>query len=213
MRKLLLHLAAGCIGLGITAHATVINFNDLNMTDYSSIPDGYGSIAGVVDVSYRTLNNDAGFTEYSPHMELWNTGYGDFFRNAFQIADGKFGEIVFTPHAGYSITLNGFDMAAYITGAGSRTESVIDIIYGSTIQSFGPAQITRTTHDNFAPAGVTSSGPIKIRFGTDWNVGIDNIDFTASAVPEPSTYLAGALLVLPFGVQGIRYLRTCKRVS
>jgi hypothetical protein len=32
-------------------------------------------------------------------------------------------------------------------------------------------------------------------------------------IPEPSTYLAGALLFIPFGVHGIRYLRSRKKVA
>jgi hypothetical protein len=32
-------------------------------------------------------------------------------------------------------------------------------------------------------------------------------NFIFNAVPEPSTYIGGALLLLPFGLQGIRHLR------
>lgn len=35
----------------------------------------------------------------------------------------------------------------------------------------------------------------------------------ASAVPEPSTYIAGALLLLPFGASAMRYLRNRKHNS
>lgn len=35
----------------------------------------------------------------------------------------------------------------------------------------------------------------------------------ATAIPEPSIYLAGALLLLPFGVQAARRLRNCKPVA
>jgi hypothetical protein len=42
-------------------------------------------------------------------------------------------------------------------------------------------------------------------------MGVDvTVDFTPSAVPEPSTYLAGALLLLPFGSSAIRLLRKNK---
>jgi fibro-slime domain-containing protein len=34
-----------------------------------------------------------------------------------------------------------------------------------------------------------------------------------STVPEPSTYIAGIMLLMPFGVQGVRYLRNRKVVS
>lgn len=40
---------------------------------------------------------------------------------------------------------------------------------------------------------------------------LDDIILTGAAVPEPSTLIAGALLALPFGLQGFRYLRNRKR--
>jgi hypothetical protein len=44
---------------------------------------------------------------------------------------------------------------------------------------------------------------------------VPDMTFTAvfSSVPEPTTFIAGALLALPFGLQGIRFLRNRKLVS
>jgi hypothetical protein len=47
--------------------------------------------------------------------------------------------------------------------------------------------------------------------GADDGLAVDDFTIAAIAVPEPSTFVAGALLVLPFGVQGIRWLRSRKR--
>ena len=44
---------------------------------------------------------------------------------------------------------------------------------------------------------------------TDFAIG----EFGISAVPEPSTVIAGALMLLPFGLQGMRCLRNRKPVS
>ena len=44
-------------------------------------------------------------------------------------------------------------------------------------------------------------------------IGADGGLAFVSAVPEPSTYLAGALLLLPFGLQGIRHLRSRKQAA
>ncbi len=57
-------------------------------------------------------------------------------------------------------------------------------------------------HQNGSP-GLFGFSPQEMK------VYIDNIQ--VAAVPEPSTFIAGALLALPFGVQGIRYLRNRKR--
>lgn len=51
--------------------------------------------------------------------------------------------------------------------------------------------------------------------GADDGLAIDDFSIAAkgaeAVVPEPSTYLAGLLLALPFGVHGVRYLRNRKR--
>jgi hypothetical protein len=45
--------------------------------------------------------------------------------------------------------------------------------------------------------------------GDGYTLNIDNV--TLSAVPEPTTMIAGALSLLPFGLCGIRFLRTRKQ--
>ena len=40
---------------------------------------------------------------------------------------------------------------------------------------------------------------------------VDDFTINATPIPEPSTFIAGALLALPFGLQGVRYLRNRKR--
>ena len=66
-------------------------------------------------------------------------------------------------------------------------------------------------------AGIMSTTPNvhKITF-TAFNVfedfAINRLDLVTTPVPEPSTYLVGALLALVFGVQGVRSLRSRKQV-
>jgi hypothetical protein len=62
----------------------------------------------------------------------------------------------------------------------------------------------------FNDLNLTSTETLIIKFGTSFDLAIDNITFTATPVPEPSTYIAGALALLPFGLQGIRALRNRK---
>ncbi|MBI5386853.1 MAG: hypothetical protein HZA90_19445 [Verrucomicrobia bacterium] len=191
----------GCFPL----QATIVNFDDLTQNDYTPIPAGYGS-ADHVAVSYSS-------PAWTSHMIFWTSGYGDLSKVAFQAYTGSgiFGEITLTPDAGYRVTLNGFDMAAYV-GSGqisTRSEEVIDILYGSFVRHLGPRDLSATfplTHTHFAPE-VTYAGPITIRIGNDWNIAIDNIEFTATPVPEPSTILAGAFALLPFGLSAVRFLR------
>ncbi len=78
--------------------------------------------------------------------------------------------------------------------------------------------------DNFALGGNLSAGFLhdgvadqNFRNGfagrdSHWAFDVLNVESsTEVAVPEPSTYIAGALLLLPFGMQGIRSLRSRKQ--
>jgi hypothetical protein len=38
----------------------------------------------------------------------------------------------------------------------------------------------------------------------------DNVAYSATPVPEPTTMIAGALLLLPFGASTIRFLRKAR---
>ena len=65
---------------------------------------------------------------------------------------------------------------------------------------------------------VGAGGTFQLRFAEVdnqgfFNQGVDNVSIMAATVPEPSTYVAGALLLLPFGAQVIRRLSTSKQVS
>ncbi len=65
---------------------------------------------------------------------------------------------------------------------------------------------------------LAAGGTYQIRFAEAdnqgyLNMGVDNVSILETAVPEPSTYLAGALLLLPFGLQGIRHFRSRKQAA
>ena len=124
---------------------------------------------------------------YSSHMQFWGTGYADLPAAAYSDGSNRFAEVTLTPKSGEAVTLNAFDMAAYPTGISGRDESEISIIYGNKLISYGPTTLSGNSVTHFTPS-VTYTGPITIRFGTDWDNGINNINFNATAVPEPSTY-------------------------
>jgi hypothetical protein len=54
---------------------------------------------------------------------------------------------------------------------------------------------------------------VAVDFLPDYNYFDHTFVFTNVAVPEPSTYIAGALLALVFGVQGLRSLRSRKQAA
>jgi hypothetical protein len=67
-------------------------------------------------------------------------------------------------------------------------------------QSLGPTAGTIVTEDG-QPYNI-SDGDLFIKVTSD-----------VEPVPEPSTYLAGALPLLPFGLQGIRHLRARQSIG
>lgn len=61
--------------------------------------------------------------------------------------------------------------------------------------------------------GLVLSTPLADALGKNERPGNKPGLFThGTVVPEPSTYIAGALLLLPFGAQAVRRLRMRKRV-
>jgi hypothetical protein len=75
---------------------------------------------------------------------------------------------------------------------------VFDLAGGSPLVSTGSMLILGAAPTIFSISATSSAG-FSIAFGPDgYNVGIDNIDFTTSAVPEPASVallLAGLVVV------------------
>lgn len=185
---------AALVALGCQTKATVIQFESIStipaIQNYDPIPAGYGSTAQV-DVSYLNAS-------------YWGPGYATLKAVAYPSSDGSYTEITLTPKPGQSVTLIGFDMGAYPTGSGNRAEQEISISYGINFLNYGPINLNGVAPTHFSP-GVSSTGPITIRFGSDWDNGINNIEFEAfSAVPEPSTYIAGLSALGMLGLFGWR---------
>ena len=94
-----------------------------------------------------------------------------------------------TAYASYTITATAQD--------GTSLSQLVDGMGGAS--GFG-----------FYTSGLDLLKFITIRgLDTDFAIG----EFGISAVPEPSTVIAGALMLLPFGLQGMRCLRNRKPVS
>jgi hypothetical protein len=63
----------------------------------------------------------------------------------------------------------------------------------------------RTTHEIEESPGIMTFG---VQYGIPFNVNIQS-----EPVPEPTTIIAGALLLLPFGLQSIRILRNRRQMA
>ena len=186
--------------LGTTAHSQVtLDFQNLSLLDYGIIPANYGSnlTPNLAGISYRTFTAATG-TTLTNYLEFWNTGYGDLTKVAFASTNGYAAEVSITAASGYAVRLLSFDMAGWPSA--DRVNSIMRLTdaAGNTLLNYaaaGPIPIQGDAngprHTAFAPDLV--SGTIRIQWGNDWNVGIDNVRFQIVPIPEPPVW---ALLVV-----------------
>lgn len=103
-----------------------------------------------------------------------------------------------TPASGYTITLNSFFLGSYGNAVRGTSYFVDNQSSAGIDQSSGP--ITIGAPGLTATPALTSSQGIVIGFGPNaYNVGINHINFSVTAVPEPESY---ALLLAGLGVIG-----------
>jgi hypothetical protein len=176
-------------------------------TDSSFVNQTHGDATGV-DVSYgNSLNADS--------LNFWSTDYIGLNNVAWTGAYGTnaAGLITLAATAGYAITLNTFQLSFYPLGpvlaAPATTYTVTDLATSvSTTMSFVTLSSLYT-----ANIGLTSTAGFKISFGPDAEyVGIDNISFNVSPVPEPMGFvLAAAAAAVLVGSK--RYVKRSARAS
>lgn len=206
--------AAAIVGVGSVfgagpAAATTLSFDDLALPDYGDIPNTYGdrfAAGGTPNVEVDYFTRSAGDAVLFDHLDFWNNDYGDLTKVAFSVENGAFAEIVLRPDPGFAVWLAGFDMAGWF-----RTDRFAEIFvrYGATELDLSTTVEGDNGHSSFAP-NVTYGGPVTVRWGTDWNVGIDNLSFRQVActpnIPgcEPGKVSdPGTLALLGLGLAGL----------
>ncbi|WP_020483353.1 PEP-CTERM sorting domain-containing protein [Methylomonas sp. MK1] len=198
------------IAAAFDSQAAIINFDALQpFNDYDPILAGYGSTADVT-VSYSSLNPD-GSVAYADVL-LWNDGYADLNTAAFAHTSGLLLSITLTAvNPNQSVTLNSFDVAAYPTGAVNSTLTATDFRvvdgndFSNILVNYGPYEVSRFAAQTFSPNLTAHS--LNIILGTDWNNGINNINFTVAAVPLP-----GAVWLFGTALAGLGLTRKTRKV-
>ena len=158
---------------------------------------GYGDVAGVLDVTYSQPT----FATPGLSLHWWDSSYNDLYGVAW--ADGgdtasSHARIELKPLNGGGVTLTSFDFGAY---SDTTRGTYIDIyaIGGVTpLYTFSGNVGAEATHTPFA-VNVSSANGLWIDWqNSAYNVGIDNISFNVTAVPEPQTYalMLGGLAVV-----------------
>ena len=203
MRKTWLLVAALAPSLGSVgaANADILTFDAADACQVvcgnsSFISQSYGDTA-LVNVAFDGDVNNQGLES----MRWWSSGYSDLFGVAFfglAFASPNPVGVYLTPVAGYQITLNSFDLGSF--GGPRTTQLTLRGGDGSLISSTGNFVTNGAQRNTYTP-GLTRADGFRIVFGPDdFNVGIDNINYTVSridggGVPEPTTW---AMMILGF---------------
>ena len=192
MKKLLLALM---FGFAAHANADVITFENGNSGNGSAISASFGSIAGILDVSYSNPTDTSLLTQF----KFWSDSYSGSPAAYAGTGDvNSVGFITLTPLNGYQVTLNSFFIGSW-PNSDRNTSYTIDNLSTAGVDTSSGAITVNGTVGLLVSSGLSSNSGIKIGFGpTAYNVGINYINFTISAVPEPETYgmfLAGLSLL------------------
>jgi hypothetical protein len=207
-------------------------FTDPGKTTYvangTTIPGGYGDNvidfdpAGPVGGTYVRYGSGGGFTpdvtldyhwitkanhaeHFAPEFQTWHPQYGDLDHVVYRYNGSMAtwaGIMIFTPAAGYQVTLETFDIAGYVADRGGYDYAVIQDVGlpGESTLWTNASTAPGTGHLTLSPSVTVQGGhTLSLYFNADGNLGIDNVRFTQSLIPEPASaalLLAGAGLLL-----------------
>ncbi|MBV6323677.1 PEP-CTERM sorting domain-containing protein [Duganella violaceipulchra] len=208
MKKTLLVLALS--GAAALAQAGVIDFNPpasvcnnaadgygsiVGCTNYGSIAQSYGDVAGVLDVRYSAPRVS------DTSLSWWDANYNTLRGVAWAVGgDGNSAaRIDLVPLNGQAVTLGHFDLGAYADTT-RGTHLTISAIDGPLLYSYdgNVGGLPGNTASSFNGSWTSLSG-IRIEWSDSaYNVGIDNITYDINPVPEPSAWL-----MLSLGLFGI----------
>ena len=148
----------------------------------ASVSPTYGTVPGLFDVAGRTVTS---FGNASPacgggggeRLESW-PAYGGLIEIAYTCSNGTVGEFLFQPAAGYRVFLNSLQLASLVS-LRDYTVNVYDAAWTPLVAQTGTVDVVPLT----ITPNVSSTTGLYLQWGTDWNVGIDNISLTLQQIP------------------------------
>lgn len=190
-----------------------------NLDSSSLVTRGAGAAASTANNSFRT----AGFQNNGV-----STANTDYFQTTLSVADGytlslstidaRFaGTDTFRASPGvsaqFAYSLDGTTFNLIGSPFNLTADTAMPQILLAGITALQNVEASTTLYFRYYASGQTTTGrwgfnsPAIGQYGLAFGGTI-----SAVPVPEPSTFIAGALLALPFGARGIRYFRDRKRV-
>ncbi|MCS7208652.1 MAG: PEP-CTERM sorting domain-containing protein [Fimbriimonadales bacterium] len=120
----------------------------------------------------------------------WGSNYANLVNVAYHSPSNQGARFIFTADTEYYVRLHSFQM-----GGWPNTDRVLPflqvLVDGNPVLTQTNITISGSTANTFSfDPNVVKGGVIEIRFGGDWNVGIDNIGFSQEFIPEPASLLA-----------------------
>lgn len=192
----------------ISSHAAVLDFSgDI----CAAAADGTGPMiacvnGGNINQAYgdtAAVNVQFADQPATQSMVFWNSGYSTLTKIAYS-ASGATPEITLTALGGNLLTLSSFDLGSWLnTPRGSRLQ-VIDMATNVSLINTGPFNTGGLLVNSFT-VNATSAVGFKINFGPDsFYVGIDNVVYSTSPVPELGTWALMAAGLAALAVKGRR---------
>ena len=155
--------------------------------NFSYISQDHGDVAGVVDLSYAAPRLNTGES-----LRWWAADYNNLFGVAW--ANGSDGDslarIEIVPvQPGTAVALSGFDLGAYPNVTRNTTLNIFAIGQTTPLFTFAGSVGNSTVAATHFSLNLSSATGLRIEWADSaYNVGIDHIEFTVGAVPEPGTW-------------------------
>jgi len=203
-------------GASSLANAGTIDFDNLSLADWAVIPSNYGDHGAGGAGDARVGVSYSGSSGVTNHLLFWNNDYGDLSKVAFTPTNGTLARISFTADPGWLISSVFFELAGW-PNVDLPAQTIVAGI-GPVTGTFSPTTVqgdfitAPPRHSGFG-LGTPGASTAYIEWGTDWNIGIDNISFDvirdpAAPVPEPGSL---ALLATALGLAAAGQRRRAAR--
>ena len=190
------------------SQTTTMDFSTIGGNNFDAISQSFGDNANL-NVTNRTRSGFGNAAVSCAYASLWNAGYSDLTAAAFSCNDGAVAEFFFQPLNGTTVFLNSLQFGSWDSNGTccGPVRRWTYWIYDSdwTLLDNGGGALASTFT---ATSNASSSTGLYVQYGTDWNVGANNITTTVGDVtttPEPASLaLFGTGLI---GLVGVRRIR------